>query len=87
MNIEDLGLQIVKNPITKVKCSFHEGKWHVEYRKPGKGILSFYTKRHWYHDSMFSNYLDAHARAEVLAATGYYETTEKKFHIYDVQGE
>lgn len=87
MNIEDIGLQIVKTPITQVKCSFHEGKWHVEYRKPAKGIFSFYLKRHWYHDSKYSNYLDAHHRAEFLAATGYLEGFEEKSHIYDVKGE
>ena len=84
MNIEDLGYQILRSPITQVKCSFHEGKWHVEYRKPGKGLFGFITRKHWFHDSKYSNYLEAHTRAEVLAATGYYETLEKKFHIYDV---
>jgi len=87
MNIDDLGFELIKNPIKQVKCSFHEGKWHVEYRKPSKGLFGFYLKRHWFHDSKYSNYADAHVRAEFLAATGYYETYEKKFHIYDVKGE
>jgi hypothetical protein len=85
MNIEDLGYQIKKNPITQVRCSFHEGKWFVEYRL--KKSRFFIDKWWWYDDSKYANYLDAHARAEFLASVGYYETMEKKVHIYDVKGE
>jgi len=50
-------------------------------------LFGFIKGKHWFHDSKYSNYADAHTRAEFLAATGYYETYEKKFHIYDVKGE
>ena len=85
MNIEQLGLQVKKNPITQVRCSFHEGKWFVEYRL--KKPRFYFDKWWWYDDSKYANYADAHARAEFLAATGYFETLEKIVHIYDVEGE
>lgn len=81
MNIEDLGFEIKKNPINQVRLSFHENKWYVEYRKNSK--VPFLNKW-WYDDSKYSSYIDANARAEFLAAAGYYETLEKKLHIYNV---
>lgn len=83
MNIEDLGYQLKRIPIKQVKCSFHEGKWFVEYRltKP----RFYFDKWWWYDDSKYANYADANARAEFLAATGYYETLERKSHVYDVK--
>lgn len=85
MNIEDLGYQIKKTQITKVRCSFHEGKWFVEYRL--KLPRFYFDKWWWYDDSKYANYLDANARAEFLSATGYIEALEKKSHVYDVKGE
>mgnify|MGYP006269885431 CR=1 FL=1 len=85
MNIEDLGLEVKRNPISKVRYSFHEGKWFVEYKL--KEPRYYFDKWLWYTDGKYRNYVDARTRAEFLANNGYFETVQKKSQTYDVKGE
>ena len=83
--IEDIGYEIVKIPVSKVRVSHYKHKWFVEYRlKKPKFVVDRWW---WYDDSKYANYLDAHNRAEFLSATGYIESLERKSHVYDVKGE
>jgi hypothetical protein len=66
-NLSDLGLEIVKNPITQVRLQFHAGHWYVEYRRKPKFFLD---KWWWFDDSKFMEYADAIVRAQTLAAEG-----------------
>jgi hypothetical protein len=67
MNIEDLGLEIVYDPITKVRLQFHAGHWYVEYQRKPK---YFFDRWWWFDDSKYAEYNDAFVRAQMLAAEG-----------------
>jgi len=67
MNIEELGLEIVKHPITKVRVKNYAGKWYVEYQRKPK---YFFDKWWWFDDSIFHTYIDAYNRAQILASEG-----------------
>jgi hypothetical protein len=74
--IDDIGYEIVKVPVSKVRVSHYKHKWFVEYRlkKSKFGIDRWW----WYDDSTHATYLDAVTRAQVLSALGYYEIIAKK---------
>lgn len=82
MNISDLGLEVVLNPIKQVRLQFHGGKWYVEYRRKPKYFLDCWW---WFDDSTYSNYIDAVARAQMLAAQGGTETLERKTQFFEVK--
>lgn len=67
MNIEDLGLEEYRHPITKIKLSFYHGKWYVEYRRKPK---YFFDRWWWFNDSVHTSYVDAQLRANNLASDG-----------------
>jgi hypothetical protein len=81
MDISNLGLEIVLNPIKKVRLQFHGGKWYVEYRRKPKYFLDRWW---WFDDSTYSNYIDAVARAHMLAAQGGTESLERKTEFFVV---
>jgi hypothetical protein len=82
MDISDLGLEIVLEPIKKVRLQFHGGKWYVEYRRKPKYFLDRWW---WFDDSVYSHYIDAAARAQMLAAVGGIETMKHKTEFFDVE--
>lgn len=67
MNISDLGLEIIREPILQVRVQFHAGHWYVEYRRKPKFFLD---KWWWFDDSKHPEYNDAYVRAQTLAAEG-----------------
>ena len=82
--IDDIGYEIVKVPITKVRVSHYQDKWYVEYKlaKP-----KFYVDRWWwYDDSTHATYVDAVTRAQILVGFGFFENVVKKNKIiFDVK--
>ena len=84
-SIEDIGYEIIKQPITKVRVTDYRGKWYVEYRlKTSKYALNQWW---WYDDSIHSNYSDAAVRAQILVSFGYFEQLKKrKQFILEVKG-
>ena len=82
--LDDIGLEIVKYPIKKVRVQFHAGLWYVEYQRKPK---YYFDQWWWFDDSIHSNYSDAAVRAQVLTALGYFEKFEKKKQfILEVKG-
>ena len=81
MDISNLGLEVVLKPIKKVRLQFHSGKWYVEYRRKPKYFLDRWW---WFDDSTYSNYIDAVARAQMLAAQGGTESLERKTEFFEV---
>jgi hypothetical protein len=67
MNISDLGLEIIKHPITHVRVQPHGNRWYVEYRRKPK---YYFDKWWWFDDSIFIDFRDAYNRAQILAAEG-----------------
>ena len=67
MQIEDLGLEIIKHPITHVRVQPHGSRWYVEYRRKPKYFLDGWW---WFDDSIFTDFRDAYNRAQILAAEG-----------------
>jgi hypothetical protein len=67
MNIEDLGLEVIKHPITQVRVQPHAGRWYVEYRRKPR---YFFDKWWWFDDSIFTDFRDAYNRAQILAVEG-----------------
>ena len=67
MNIEDVGLEVIKHPITQVRVQPHAGRWYVEYRRKPR---YFFDKWWWFDDSIFTDFRDAYNRAQILAADG-----------------
>jgi len=65
--LEDLGLEIIKNPIKRVRLQFHAGLWYVEYQRPAKYYVDGWW---WFDDSKYAEYKDAYARAHQLANEG-----------------
>ena len=84
-SIEDIGYEVIKQPITKVRVTDYRGKWYVEYRlKTSKYALNQWW---WYDDSIHSNYSDAAVRAQILVPFGYLEQLKKKKQfILEVKG-
>lgn len=82
MNIEDLGLEIKLSPIKQVRLQHHNNKWYVEYRRAPK---YFFDRWWWFDDSVYSNYIDAVARAQMLAAEGGTKTLEHKTQFFEVK--
>jgi hypothetical protein len=81
-SLEDLGLEIVKHPITKVRVQFHAGKWYVEYRRQAKYIFDRWW---WFDDSIYSDYKDAYVRAQTLASDGGVSEIKHKALEFDVK--
>lgn len=75
MDISEVGLEIVKRPITAVRLQHHAGKWYVEYRRQPK---FYFDQWWWFDDSIFRDYQDAKYRSEVLAAEGHITEIQKK---------
>ena len=80
--LDDLGLEIVKHPITKVRLQFHAGKWYVEYRRKPQ---FFFDRWWWFDDSIYADYKDAYVRAQTLAAEGGASEVKYKTIEFDVQ--
>ena len=81
--IDEIGYEIQRIPIKKVRVSSYGDKWYVEYRlaKP-KYIIDRWW---WYDDSTHATYTDAITRAQVLSGFGYHEIVTKKNKIeFDV---
>jgi len=65
--LDDMGLEIVKYPIKKVRVQCHAGLWYVEYQRKPK---YYFDKWWWFDDSKHPEYKDAFIRAQELAAEG-----------------
>lgn len=75
--VDDLGYDLFKVKIKKVRLSPMRGKWYVEYQLK-KSKFFIFDKYWWYDDSLHSNYSDAAVRANVLTSLGYIEVLKKK---------
>lgn len=82
ITLDDLGLEIVKHPITKVRLQYHAGKWYVEYRRTPK---YFFDRWWWFDDSLYSEYKDAYVRAQMLASEGATQEVKHKTIEFDVK--
>ena len=80
-NLSDLGLEIVKNPITQVRLQFHAGHWYVEYRRKPKFFLD---KWWWFDDSKHPEYKDAFIRGQELANDGGTKEIRHKTLVFEV---
>ena len=83
-NMDDLGLEYVKWPITHVRIHRTDGQWLVEYRRKPKWILDRWW---WFNDGKYVSYTDASARAAKLSSQGYYLSVRYKRDNYVVINE
>jgi hypothetical protein len=81
VTLDDLGLEIVKHPIKKVRLQFHKGKWYVEFRRQPK---YFFDRWWWFDDSIYADYKDAYVRAQMLASEGASQEVKYKTIEFDV---
>jgi len=65
--LENLGLEIIKHPIKRVRLQFHSGLWYVEYQRPARYYVDGWW---WFDDSTHPEYADAFKRAQQLANDG-----------------
>ena len=79
MNISDLGLEIIKHPITHVRVQPHGSRWYVEYRRKPKYVLDRWW---WFNDGLFVEYTTAKARAIELQDCGYYSKIQYRREVF-----
>lgn len=72
--LEELGYEIIKHPIMRVRVQQHAGKWYVEYQRKPRYVLDRWW---WFDDSIHPEFKDAYTRAEELSKEG--GTKEIKF--------
>jgi hypothetical protein len=80
-DISDLGLEVIINPIKKVRLQFHAGLWYVEYQRKPKYLLDGWW---WFDDSKYPEYNDAYKRAIALAEQKGTKEVRHKTLIIDV---
>lgn len=81
MTISDIGMEVVKIPITHVRIHRADNQWHVEYRRKPQW---FFDKWWWFSDGKYVLHVDAAARAELLTEFGYATSIRYKKESYKV---
>ena len=81
ITLEDAGLEVVKNPIKRVRVQFHAGLWYVEYQREPK---YFFDRWWWFDDSKHPEYKDAFVRAQEIAADGGIKQIRHKTLVFEV---
>ena len=80
--IEDIGLEVIKFPVRRVRVQFHNGLWYVEYQRAPK---YFFDRWWWFDDSKHPEYKDAFIRAQELATEGGIKKIQYKKLIFEVE--
>lgn len=82
LTISDIGMGIVKIPITAVRIHRVDGQWLVEYqRKP----QWYFDQWWWFNDGKYVEHNDAATRAELLREYGYVTVLKYKKETYKVK--
>ena len=81
LKIKDIGLEIVKWPITKVRVGKVDDRWLVEYRRKPKWLFDGWW---WFDDSKYIEYNEAVARAQLLSSRGYITYTKVSAPVFEV---
>lgn len=81
LTIKDIGLEVIKWPITKVRVGKVDDRWLVEYRRKAKWVLDRWW---WFDDGKYIDYREAVARAQAIAAAGYVTTIRNATPTFDV---
>ena len=81
LTINDVGLEVVKWPITKVRVGKVDDRWLVEYRRKAKWVLDRWW---WFDDGKYIDYREAVARAQAMASLGYVTTIRNATPTFDV---
>jgi len=81
LTIKDIGLEVIKWPITKVRVGKVDDRWLVEYRRKAKWVLDRWW---WFDDGKYIDYREAVARAQAIAAAGYITTIRNAKPTFDV---
>ena len=81
-DISDLGLEIIINPIKRVRLQFHAGLWYVEYQRTPR---YFFDRWWWFDDSKHPEYKDAFVRGQELAAEGGTKEICHKTLVFEVE--
>ena len=82
MTLSDIGMEIIKVPITDVRIHRVDKQWLVEYRRNPKW---YFDKWWWFNDGKYVHHNDASARAEILVKFGYVTETKYKMETYKVK--
>ena len=81
LTIKDIGLEVIKWPITKVRVGKVDDRWLVEYRRKAKWVFDRWW---WFDDSKYIDYREAVARAQAISAAGYITTIRNATPTFDV---
>ena len=81
LTIKDIGLEVIKWPITKVRVGKVDDRWLVEYRRKAKWVLDRWW---WFDDGKYIDYREAVARAQAIAAAGYITAIRNAKPTFDV---
>ena len=81
LTIKDIGLEVIKWPITKVRVGKVDDRWLVEYRRKAKWVLD---RGWWFDDGKYIDYREAVARARAIAIAGYVTTIKNATPTFDV---
>ena len=79
--LEDIGLEVIKHPIKKVRVQHHAGLWYVEYQRVPKYFIDAWW---WFDDSKHPEYKDAFVRAQELTAEGGIKEIKHKTLVFEV---
>ena len=82
MTPSDIGMEIIKIPITDVRIHRVDKQWLVEYRRKPQW---YFDQWWWFNDGKYVQHNDAAARAEILTEFGYVTTTKYKRETYKVK--
>ena len=81
LTIKDIGLEVIKWPITKVRVGKVDDRWLVEYRRKAKWVFDRWW---WFDDGKYIDYREAVARAQAIVAAGYITTIRNATPTFDV---
>lgn len=81
LTIKDIGLEVIKWPITKVRVGKVDDRWLVEYRRKAKWVFDRWW---WFDDGKYIDYREAVARAQSIASAGYITTIRNAKPTFDV---
>ena len=79
--LDNLGIEIIKHPIKRVRVQFHAGLWFVEYQRTPKYFIDGWW---WFDDSKHPEYKDAFQRAQELAAAGGTKEVRRKELMFEI---
>jgi len=82
MTLSDIGMEVIKIPITNVRIHRVDKQWLVEYRRKPQW---YFDQWWWFNDGKYVQHNDAAARAELLTEFGYVTTTKYKTETYKVK--